>query len=117
MNPALATVLAAFIAAAGLIGGAALSAWFNRNKDRADIAQKVSEAWDPVFERMEKDLTRVSARCEKCETELEAAKAETREARAEIRRSNAVLRKLVHAIDTEDQAARDEAIAAARELV
>ena len=138
MNPAMATVIAAACAAASGVVVAALSAWLGRGARKADIVDKVSEASDRIMGRMSTEIAHVEARCDECIKELQTAEAETKaareeaaaarqeaaaaraeaaDARVETRRSNAVLRKLVRALDANDQEARDQAIVAAKALI
>lgn len=70
MSTAVASIVVAVVGVIGAVVGAAVSAWLNRDRDDADIAEKVSKAWDPVFDRMDKDLERLGAKCDKCETAL-----------------------------------------------
>lgn len=102
MNPAIAAVLGAGIAGLVSLCVAAIGAAVGRGGRRADIAEKISEASDRIFERMEKDISKVERQCEKCTLELRTVKA--------------VLRATVRAIDANDPAAIDVAVAAAREL-
>ena len=134
----MATVVAAACAAAASVIVAVVSAWLSRGARKADIVDKVSEASDRIMGRMSTEIARVEARCDECIKELQTAEAETKaareeaaaarqeaaaaraeaaDARVETRRSNAVLRKLVRALDANDHAAKDEAIAAAQGLI
>lgn len=103
MNPAIATIVVAVVAALGGIAGAVVSAWLNRDKDDAEIAGKISAAWDPVFKRYDTELARVTTKCDKCEHELGGIKK--------------AVRAWLHAYDTHDEDAVTAAVAAARELV
>lgn len=134
----MATVVAAACAAAASVIVAVVSAWLSRGARKADIVDKVSEASDRIMGRMSTEIARVEARCSECMSELAVAEAETKaardeaaaarseaaaarteaaDARAETRQSNVVLRKLVRALDVDDQEARDQAIVAAKALI
>lgn len=103
MNPAIATIVVAVVAALGGIAGAVVSAWLNRDKDDAEIAGKISAAWDPVFKRYDTELARVTDKCDKCESELGAIKK--------------AVRVFLRAWDSHDEDATEAAVTAARELV
>jgi hypothetical protein len=68
MSGATLTIIVAVVGVVGTIIGAAVSAWLNRDKDDADVATKVSQAWGPVFERQDVEMKRLDERCNKCET-------------------------------------------------
>lgn len=70
MNPAVATIVVAAIAAAGALVGAIVNAMLGRGGQRADIADKVSEASDRIFARMDLEIAKVEKRCKRCENEL-----------------------------------------------
>lgn len=123
INPAVATVIAAVVGVGGLIVGALISAWLNRDKDDVDMAAKISEAWDPVFKRYDVDIARLKDRCDECKTELGDTKAELRETKRELRETKAeltqmkgVVRATVRAFDSADPDAVQNAIDKAREL-
>ncbi len=98
MNPAVATVIGAGVGGGVAIVVAVLNAWFGRGGRRADIAEKVSAAWDPVFDQINTQMGELKKECRDCKTELGQVK---RALRAVIRAS------LVHA--TKDPAV-DKAI-------
>lgn len=103
MNPAIATVVVAVVAVIGAIIGSVISSWLNRDKDDADIAEKVSKAWDPVFARMDKDIQRLDAKCSKCESELDQWKR--------------IIRAAVRAHDVGDTSALVAALSTARDML
>lgn len=116
MNPAIATVIGALAGGAVAIIVAVINTTAGRGGRRADIADKVSAAWDPVFDRMDKDLERVSKQCEKCENRLAATQRSLAEMETEFRRTKATLRALIRVLDENDPTQIASAVAAAREL-
>lgn len=66
MNAAVATVIAAAVGVIGAIIGALINAAFARGGQRADIADKISDAWDPVFQRYDRDMANLDAKCTRC---------------------------------------------------
>ncbi|SDD57991.1 hypothetical protein SAMN04488581_2586 [Mycolicibacterium neoaurum] len=124
MNPAIATVVVAIVTVVGGLIGAGVSSWLNRDKDDADTAEKISAAWDPVFKRYDADMERVRDQCARCETKLQSTEERLTASEDRERRYHAALRSLVRVLDLLPQTdsdsvnrARDEAIAAARELL
>lgn len=116
MNPAIATVIGAVMGGAVAIIVAVINSTVGRGGRRADIADKVSQAWDPVFDRMDKDLERVSKQCEKCENRLAVTQRALAEMETEFRRTKSTLRALIRVLDENDPAQIAVAIAAARDM-
>lgn len=102
MNPAVAALLGSISTGAVTLLIAVMAVAVGRGGRRADIADKITEASDRIFERMGKDYEVLDRKCGKCETEL-----------GEIKR---VLRAWVRAVDSNDPATISAAIAAARDL-
>ena len=97
MNPAMAAVIGAGVTGAVAIAVAIINVVVGRTGRRADIADKVSQAWDPVFERMDKDIVRLEEKCDECvealaEATSRAKAAENRADAAERRADSAELR-------------------------
>lgn len=102
---------------AGSLTVAILNAVVGRGGRRADIADKVTEAWERTSERLDKDLAKIEAKCEKCETRLSVTERHLEEALDDARRVKAVLRALVRVLDANDPTQVDAAVTAARELI
>ncbi|MBJ7382999.1 MAG: hypothetical protein JHC55_00740 [Mycolicibacterium sp.] len=107
MNTAVASIVVAVVAVVGAVVGAAVSAWLNRDRDDAEVAQKVSQAWDPVFNRYDKEFERLGQKCDKCEVEL-------RKMRGDFGRFTDVMEELVPDLPPDLRRKAQVAIRAAR---
>jgi hypothetical protein len=65
-----ATVIAAAVGAIGIILGAIISAWLNRDKDDAAVADQVSKAWTPLVSELRIEVQDTRRECSECRTEL-----------------------------------------------
>ena len=116
MNPAVATVIGALVGGGVAMVVAIINTVAGRGGRRADIADKVTEAWERTSERLDKDLAKIEAKCEKCEMRLAATQRTLEQIETDSRRTKAALRALIRVLDSDDQAALREAIDAARAL-
>jgi gas vesicle protein len=131
MNPAIAAIMVAVVGVIGAVLGSFVSALLNKDKHSAetkdlgaDTAEKISAAWSPAFERMDKDLERAEKQCMKCEKKLEATEARLlvterhmQDFEDDARRMKAALRALIGVIDSGDSTQLKAAITAAQQLI
>lgn len=103
MNPAIATIVVAVVAVFGAVVGAVVSAWLNKDKDDATVADQVSKAWTPLVSELRTEVAETKRECVDCRKELGLVKK--------------ALRATVRALDSDDPEAIKTAIEAARELV
>ncbi|TRW85561.1 hypothetical protein FK535_09195 [Mycolicibacterium sp. 018/SC-01/001] len=74
MNPAVATVIGALVGGGFAVVVAIVNAAVGRDGRRADIADKVSQAWDPVFDQINTQVSDLKKECKDCRSELNAVK-------------------------------------------
>lgn len=121
MTPAAATVLGAIVGGSVAIIVALINSFFGRSGQRADITSKITQANATLLTRMDQDKAELSAKCEKCETKLEAQTAAFEaykvESKTELKRLYRVLRTLVLALDRHDAAGVERATAEAWDLI
>lgn len=131
MNPAIAAIMVAVVGVIGAVLGSFVSALLNKDKHSAEIkdlgadtAEKISAAWSPAFEALDKDLERAEKQCMKCEKKLEATEARLlvterhmQDFEDDARRMKAALRALIGVIDSGDPTQLKAAITAAQQLI
>ncbi len=116
MNPAVATVISACVGGLVVLIGAVINAAIGRGGRRADIADKITESSDRIMTRMDREIAKVEAKCDKCETRLAATQRSLEDMEVEFRRTKSALRALIRVLDENDPAQIQLAVDAAREL-